>query len=144
MRVSTPGMPLAIWLNDTSSPWAFLPSGPSKRKGAWSDEKISNEPFSRPSQITCWFAASRGGGLQMHLAPSKLSSHPSESAVRNRYCGQVSAYTFNPWLWAQRICSTASRPDTCTISIGTSTSSARAMARWVASRSTSIGRDAAW
>ena len=38
----------------------------------------------------------------------------------------------------------ASRPDTCTIRIGTSTSSDNAIARWVASRSTTIGRESAW
>ena len=47
---------------------------------------------------------------------------PRSSAVRKRYCGQVSAKIDSPWPRAQRICSTASRPDTCTIRIGTSTS----------------------
>ena len=44
---------------------------------------------------------------------------------------------------AQWICSTASRPDTCTIRMGVSSSSERAMARCVASRSTTIGREVA-
>jgi hypothetical protein len=46
--------------------------------------------------------------------------------------------------WARRISSIASRPETWTISTGTSTSSESMIARCVASRSTGMGREAAW
>jgi len=49
-----------------------------------------------------------------------------------------------PRACAQRICSIASAPETCTISTGASASSASAIARCVASRSTGCGRDTAW
>ncbi|WP_407112930.1 hypothetical protein [Bradyrhizobium sp. LMG 9283] len=63
------------------------------------------------------------------------------SAVSVMYCGQVSACTGKPRCWAQRTCSIASRPETCTIMMGTPITSAWLMARCVASRSTAWGRE---
>ncbi len=79
----------------------------------------------------------------MNFAPSKPGRSMSD-AVRTRYCGQVSPQTFKPRAWARAISSAASAQDTWNTWIGWSTSSARAMARWVASRSTTGGRDQAW
>jgi len=38
--------------------------------GASSDDSTWKVPLPSPSQITCWFSLSCGGGLHMHLAPS--------------------------------------------------------------------------
>ena len=142
-RVSTPGMPFGMRSNEASSPATRLPSLPCMLNGAWSDEKIVNSPLDRPFQMNCWLPLSRGGGLQMQRAPciGSSGSIPRSSALRNRYCGQVSAWIGSPRPRAQWICSTASRPETWTIRIGVSISSASAIARWVASRSTAIGRE---
>ena len=66
------------------------------------------------------------------------------AAVSAMYCGQVSPHTFTPRYWARAISSAASAQLTWKTWIGWSTSSARAMARCVASRSTTGGRDQAW
>lgn len=82
-------------------------------------------------------------GEQTQRAPSKPG--PERSSVESkRYCGQVSAWRRSPHACARRIASIASAPETWTIGIGTSTSSEKAMARWVASRSTTFGRETAW
>ena len=51
------------------------------------------------------------------------------------YWGQVSAKTLRPRARAHLICSSGSGPETCTMTIGTSVSSAWEIARCVASRS---------
>jgi hypothetical protein len=64
--------------------------------------------------------------------------------VRTKYCGQVSAQTLRQRACARAISSAASGHDTWKTWIGWFTNSASAMARCVASRSTTAGRDQAW
>src|SRR5713226_76518 len=89
-----------------------------------------------------WLSLSRGGGEQTYFAPLMSIFRPfRSSAVKVMYCGQVSACTGKERCRAQRTCSIASLPDTCTIKIGTPTISAWLIARCVASLSTTWGRE---
>ena len=78
----------------------------------------------------------------MYFAPSKPGRSMS-AAVSVRYCGQVSPWTATPRAWARAISSAASAQETWKTWIGVPTISASAMARWVASRSTTGGREVA-
>ncbi|MFB9972240.1 hypothetical protein ACFFMP_20710 [Pseudoroseomonas cervicalis] len=85
---------------------------------------------------------SRSAGEQTALAPAK-SAPVRSSWSRVKYCGQVSPQTFSPRALARAISAAASSQETWKICTGWSTSSASAMARCVASRSTTGGRDQA-
>ena len=74
----------------------------------------------------------------LHVEPLESSRSGPDIADRSRRRSSA------PAVCARRISSIASRLETCTITIGTSISSASEIARWVASRSTGIGRDVAW
>ena len=111
-------------------------NGPTRRSGT---RPASSPPRWRPGS-----SASRGGGEQTYLAPLMSMFEALQVVGRQRDVLRAGlGVDLEAALCAQRICSIASRPETCTIMIGTSTSSAWLMARCAASRSTISGRETA-